>query len=151
MRGGTRGGQAHFDWKDVKADEKHRQNYLGHSVMAPKGRWAEGKDHLWYSRGKSGGGGGGGGGAQTAADVARQDARAAELRAVKAQEDTLLREALGLPPREDAAAAAPATETGAGTRKLSESDLKDLELKGGGATRVSNAMDQETGERRAGL
>ena len=154
IRGGTRGGQAHFDWKDVKADERHRQNYLGHSIMAPKGRWAEAKDHLWYSRGKGGGGGGGGGagGAEAAAHAAKANARAAELQAVKAQEDALLRQALGLPPREDAAGegAGPSTETGAGTRKLSESDLKELELNTSSG-RVTNALDPETGERRAGL
>jgi hypothetical protein len=30
-----------FDWKDVKED-KHRENYLGHSLMAPVGRWQKG-------------------------------------------------------------------------------------------------------------
>jgi hypothetical protein len=36
--GGTRGGAAEFSWSDVK-DEKYRENYLGHSLMAPVGRW----------------------------------------------------------------------------------------------------------------
>jgi hypothetical protein len=32
---------AEFNWDDVKAD-KHRENYLGHSVKAPVGRWQKG-------------------------------------------------------------------------------------------------------------
>jgi len=30
-----------FTWEDVKAD-KHRENYLGHSIKAPVGRWQKG-------------------------------------------------------------------------------------------------------------
>lgn len=33
---------AEFKWDDVKVD-KHRENYLGHSVKAPVGRWQKGK------------------------------------------------------------------------------------------------------------
>lgn len=32
---GSRGGRANFSWEDVKGDE-HRENYLGHSLMARK-------------------------------------------------------------------------------------------------------------------
>lgn len=32
---------AEFSWDEVKAD-KHRENYLGHSVKAPVGRWQKG-------------------------------------------------------------------------------------------------------------
>lgn len=39
---GTRGGKDQFSWEDVKND-KHRENYLGHSLMAPVGRWQKGK------------------------------------------------------------------------------------------------------------
>jgi hypothetical protein len=39
-----------FDWEAVKSD-KYRQNYLGHSLMAPIGRSQESKNLLWYTKG----------------------------------------------------------------------------------------------------
>jgi hypothetical protein len=67
VRGGTRGGQAEFKWSDVSADKDREvshsatvfvmsqyshcfQNYLGHSINAPTGRWQKNKDVHWYNR-----------------------------------------------------------------------------------------------------
>lgn len=77
--GGVRGGQDQFNWDDVKVD-KHRENYLGNSLMAPVGRWQKGKDLTWYARDKKGG-----------APLTKEE----ELAAVKAAEHEALMAALG--------------------------------------------------------
>ena len=81
-RGGVRGGRDQFNWEEIKTD-KFRECYLGASVKASVGRWQKNRDVLWYTRD------GGPGGAQAAAD---------ELASVKAEEERLMQEALGLRP-----------------------------------------------------
>ncbi|CAL1579461.1 unnamed protein product [Knipowitschia caucasica] len=76
--GGVRGGQDQFNWDEVKVD-KHRENYLGNSLMAPVGRWQKGKDLTWYSKDKKG----------------ASLSKAEEMAAVKAAEHEAMLAALG--------------------------------------------------------
>ncbi|RDD42809.1 Multiple myeloma tumor-associated protein 2-like protein [Trichoplax sp. H2] len=101
-RGGSRGGKDQFDWDDVKAD-KYRENYLGHSVMAPIGRWQKGKDLTWYNKDKK----------QKEAD------RKAEMMAVKEQESMALNVMLG---RTDA--------NSARSNNLTKTEISDLFKRG---------------------
>ncbi|GLT93358.1 hypothetical protein SLE2022_111550 [Rubroshorea leprosula] len=84
-RGGVRGGRDQFSWDEVKVD-KHRENYLGHSIKAPVGRWQKGKDLHWYTRDKKGEGSG-------------AEALKEEIRRIKEEEEQAMREALGLAPK----------------------------------------------------
>jgi hypothetical protein len=100
-RAGSRGGRDQFNWEDVKAD-KDREYYLGHSVKALAGRWQKDKDVYWYTRHKK-----------------NEDPSAGyedELRAVKAHEEQLMAEALGIKQK----------TTHARIGKLDEHEMKHL-------------------------
>lgn len=89
---GSRGG-VNFSWDEV-ASSSRRENYLGHSLMAPVGRWQKGKDLNWYSKSES-----------TSANADETDEeriareRREELRKIKEAEEDALNAALGLPPK----------------------------------------------------
>lgn len=82
IREGNRGGHGLFRWENVKED-KYRENYLGHSLRAPVGRWQKGRDLTWYAKGKK------------EAETISRDARAEEIRKIKEAEKDALAEALG--------------------------------------------------------
>lgn len=84
LREGSRGGRNEFSWDDVKND-KDRENYLGHSLMAPVGRWQQGRDLTWYAKDR-----------QHTAEEERAR-RAEEIRKIKEAEEDAFARALGLP------------------------------------------------------
>lgn len=87
---GSRGGRGEFNWTDVQ-NSSRREHYLGHSLMAPVGRWSKGRDLNWYAKAN--------GDEQDGEDPAQRAARERkeEIRRVKEAEEDALARALGLP------------------------------------------------------
>ncbi|KAF2432289.1 hypothetical protein EJ08DRAFT_648346 [Tothia fuscella] len=85
---GSRGGRSEFKWEDVKNDSQ-RENYLGHSLMAPVGRWQKGRDLGWYAKGD-----------QSADAMTEAEKRKEEIRKIKEAEEDARLVALGLPPKD---------------------------------------------------
>ncbi|KAL5624549.1 hypothetical protein BROUX41_004609 [Berkeleyomyces rouxiae] len=108
-KSGSRGG-VNFSWDDV-AKSSHRENYLGHSLKAPVGRWQNGKDLNWYS--KSG---------DASTEDAKEQQRKDELRKIKEAEEDAMARALGLPPPVRESSGANAIEV-----KPRDSDVKKEE------------------------
>lgn len=104
-KSGSRGG-VNFSWDEV-ANSNHRENYLGHSLKAPVGRWQNGKDLGWYAKAED-----------SPANADETDAerkereRKEEMRRVKEAEEDAMAKALGLPPPVRNSSGANAIEVG---------------------------------------
>ncbi|KAI3323254.1 hypothetical protein HD806DRAFT_498532 [Xylariaceae sp. AK1471] len=104
---GSRGG-VNFNWEDVTTSA-HRENYLGHSLKAPVGRWQKGRDLNWYAKGDATDSSSN----ETPEEKAARE-RKEELKKIKEAEEDALARALGLP-------VAPRNVTGANAVDVSES------------------------------
>lgn len=110
---GSRGG-VNFSWDEVSTSQ-HRENYLGHSVMAPVGRWQKGRDLSWYAKGDDKNTVEG----ETAEERKARE-RKEEIRKIKEAEEDALARALGLPVADRNVSGSNAIEVGELNRVVKE-------------------------------
>jgi hypothetical protein len=82
------GGRDAFKWSDVQ-ESSHRENYLGHSIMAPVGRWQKDRDLQWYAKANQDG-------SKSPIDQETTERRE-EIHRIKEAEREAMAQALGLP------------------------------------------------------
>ncbi|TRX88682.1 hypothetical protein FHL15_010448 [Xylaria flabelliformis] len=127
---GSRGG-VNFNWEDVTTSA-HRENYLGHSLKAPVGRWQKGRDLSWYAKAD----GIDSFSNETPEEKAARE-RKEELKAIKEAEEDALARALGLP-------VAPRNVTGANAVDVSQPRMAPQD---GGAPEAEGSRPEENGPR----
>ncbi|KFY18154.1 hypothetical protein V491_04839 [Pseudogymnoascus sp. VKM F-3775] len=123
---GSRGG-VDFKWSDVESSTR-RENYLGHSLMAPVGRWQKNRDLNWYAKADEAPAGEG-----ETEEEKKQRLRKEEIKAIKEAEEDALARALGLPVKERVS---DANATPVGQREISNAvhdvEPEDQETEGQG-------------------
>ncbi|EHL03758.1 putative Multiple myeloma tumor-associated protein 2 [Glarea lozoyensis 74030] len=120
-KSGSRGG-VNFSWDEVQTSQ-HRENYLGHSLMAPVGRWQKGRDLNWYAKGDEEGKDG------ETADEKRIRERKEEIRRIKEAEEDAMSKALGLPVADRGVTGANAVSVGEVNRMVKEAGVGDEDEK----------------------
>lgn len=115
-KSGSRGGVS-FSWDEVSTSQ-HRENYLGHSLMAPVGRWQKGRDLSWYAKGDDEKGENG----ETAGEKRIRE-RKEEISRIKEAEEDALATALGLPVKDRSVTGVNAISLGEVNRMVKEAGV----------------------------